>query len=1353
MSKHPKAPSKYRFGPINSLEHRKDPTAKLSALQSIEIPQTDTSILLKSSNKEGTRQKSRRIGELEEDSEIIISPNRSIEMSQETDVSRPFKKARLISSDDSTVFWKASPRQKRIKQVLSSPSKTGDDSLLNDESIADIFHDDLSPEKFKKQPSNSTTDIQPNNLNQSILQSLKTIKETTKSQDIDKANINALLDGNISNLLQQIGTSMLIPEGDLGTVQRTSTIEDSFKSFNETSETIDNRDTVESDEFSDDGENDNLILQLTQRATVRNNEASLMTKDNQSDIFSDDIDQYRLTVRTTTEATEIENENDSFSDDDDIPLISKMNSFSIFNTEENLAKCAIKNPLLHRFQIREINIVQYKLLNSTKEQKVLKCLSSDDSMTAIIVRDFWFELGLKPLDIIHIITSDESDDFKLVDKDHNLLIWNPDELVSPTKIGSATYCVREAVINDKFKSPGAVSEAFIIGNITHSLFQSCLKHKKTDDEYIQSFINQKLDDNELNIYSVESSRDEIKKIILTNATYIKSWINLYVGPSSERSTSEFKVSKILDIEENIISPAFGLRGFIDVVIEATLSTGRFVVPLEIKSGKEYLSNKAQVAMYTLLIRDRYQVKSILTDLVYTKMKTNHLDEVKLTDLKHLIQLRNSLSQYMVYGQTSFPPLKQKTSCERCFSLEPCMVINKLVEEGTKEGSGIDIDLYSTLTDHLDKPIYVNFFQHWNTLITKEEGFLKYNKCDLWKYTSIQRESNGGLCIGGLKLEKCDYSTHSRQYVYEFRRPTNGLVSKIGKYDSVILSDDSGDQVGIADCSINYIDSDCIILSSKRRWIDSTVKCDGFNVHNNQVFESVFNENPLVISPQVANKTFRIDKNSFAMGLSTARWNILNLFLPNGDVKRRELIVDLREPEFGNPQWEEKYQDFNEDQRKALEVVSRTQDYSLILGMPGTGKTTVISHMIKTMIEKGKNVLITSYTHSAVDNICEKLIDLLGPGISLLRLGSADKIHSKVQPYSLYSDDFLGDISTKDSYQEIIKTRKIIAATCLGVTDGLFERTFDYCIVDEASQVALPVVLGPIQYADKFILVGDHYQLPPLVVNPEARTGGLDKSLFQLLNDAYPHHVVELTNQYRMNEDIMKISNDLVYKGRLRCGTEEVARRQLDIKCSSDCSDWVREVMKPERRVTFVDYDGVNGVKELKNGDQIENPGECELIKELIENMVISGVKVKDIGLMSFYNGQLLRFRRKLPEHLVEKLEMLTADKFQGRDKDVIIISLVRTEGIGGLLKEMRRINVAMTRAKRKLIVFGHGGLIRKEVPLMMDAFESRCWVIKPHEVEVSDQDGIDKLTGRAKSQIRTRIKGDIINSIIAEMEN
>ena len=133
-------------------------------------------------------------------------------------------------------------------------------------------------------------------------------------------------------------------------------------------------------------------------------------------------------------------------------------------------------------------------------------------------------------------------------------------------------------------------------------------------------------------------------------------------------------------------------------------------------------------------------------------------------------------------------------------------------------------------------------------------------------------------------------------------------------------------------------------------------------------------------------------------------------------------------------------------------------------------------------------------------------------------------------------------------------------------------------MDEASQITLPTCLGPLRFADKFVLVGDHFQLPPLVKSSRARKGGLDVSLFRRLSEAHPHAVAELAHQYRMNEDIMKVSNTLIYENRLKCGNEEVATRALIVKNAAgsleklhavrpvDCNGtacWLKDVLSPE----------------------------------------------------------------------------------------------------------------------------------------------------------------------------------------------
>ncbi|KAG6893366.1 hypothetical protein C0992_010298, partial [Termitomyces sp. T32_za158] len=407
-----------------------------------------------------------------------------------------------------------------------------------------------------------------------------------------------------------------------------------------------------------------------------------------------------------------------------------------------------------------------------------------------------------------------------------------------------------------------------------------------------------------------------------------------------------------------------------------------------------------------------------------------------------------------------------------------------------------------------------------------------------------------------------------------------------------------------------------------------------------------------------------------------RDNLAQLFYADGDTRRLELVVDLKYPVFENdppelsPHLLSYSAHLNANQAQAMRKVLTAQDYALILGMPGTGKTTVIAAMIKTLVAMGKTVLLTSYTHSAVDTILAKLLDA---DFSILRLGNIDKVHPDVHKFTLASRK---QPTTIEQLEHQLMSPPVVATTCLSIDHGLFSRRkFDYCIVDEASQITLPTCVGPLRYAETFVLVGDHFQLPPLVRNPSARKGGLDVSLFRRLSDAHPHAVVDLTYQYRMNEDIMLLSNKLIYGDRLRCGSDSVAQRSLvlpnrkfirslhtDASCS--CSDrcWLETLMRESCKAVFVDTDDLPA-RDSRIGDLVENRIEAELVRQICETLIKTGIREEQVGIITLYRQQVKLLTHKLLHY--RDIEILTADRSQGRDKDCIIISMVRSNETGG----------------------------------------------------------------------------------------
>jgi len=271
--------------------------------------------------------------------------------------------------------------------------------------------------------------------------------------------------------------------------------------------------------------------------------------------------------------------------------------------------------------------------------------------------------------------------------------------------------------------------------------------------------------------------------------------------------------------------------------------------------------------------------------------------------------------------------------------------------------------------------------------------------------------------------------------------------------------------------------------------------------------------------------------------------------------------------------------------------------------------------------------------------------------------------------------------------------------------------FDYCIIDEASQITLPVSIGPLKCANTFVLVGDHYQLPPLMRSSEARNSNLS-SLFKHLSEAHPEAVSYLKFQYRMNKDIMKISNQLIYNFKLRCGTEEARHFLLelpepekldeihhfstqvsnDIKCPGDKGCWLKHVLNPKNSVIFLNTDSLN-CTENNNTNLIFNETEAEIALHIIKSLKMCGISNSSIGVISPYRAQIKYLNTYIKNEIksLKGIEIHTVDKFQGKDKECIIVSLVRSNSngnIGMLLKDWRRINVTFTRAKRKLIVIG-----------------------------------------------------------------
>ncbi len=493
-------------------------------------------------------------------------------------------------------------------------------------------------------------------------------------------------------------------------------------------------------------------------------------------------------------------------------------------------------------------------------------------------------------------------------------------------------------------------------------------------------------------------------------------------------------------------------------------------------------------------------------------------------------------------------------------------------------------------------------------------------------------------------------------------------------------------------------------------------------------------------PEWALKDVRIDL--YASDLTFRRWveNLKNLR------SLRVLKLALGEEKPSEPHFVE-FEPYdaalNESQKKAVSGALGSDDFFLIHGPFGTGKTRTAVELVRQLVKRGEKVLVTAESNTAVDNLVELLSDM-----KIVRLGHPSRISESLKKFSISAlleshagyervkgwkekvdklredmgrflkpvpsvrrglddseilklaeigrgargvdaekirsmacwikvkreiDELLDRISSEEErlLKEIVEESDVVLAT--NSSAFLLEDSFDVAVIDEASQATIPSVLIPIERAKRFVLAGDHKQLPPTVL--EARE--LSRTLFEMLIELYPLHSQFLNIQYRMNEAIMEFPSREFYDGKI-VAHESV--RNLSSGIQSDC-----EALGPEP-VVFVDTVRCpdRWEKRLPGSTSIYNELECKIVEQIVKELIKSGVRREWIGVITPYDDQVDRLRGVL------NVEVSTVDGYQGREKEVVVISFVRSNSRReiGFLEDLRRLNVSLTRARRKLIMVG-----------------------------------------------------------------
>ena len=401
---------------------------------------------------------------------------------------------------------------------------------------------------------------------------------------------------------------------------------------------------------------------------------------------------------------------------------------------------------------------------------------------------------------------------------------------------------------------------------------------------------------------------------------------------------------------------------------------------------------------------------------------------------------------------------------------------------------------------------------------------------------------------------------------------------------------------------------------------------------------------------------------------------------------------------------------------------------MLYGPPGTGKTTTVVELIRRAVANGETVLACAPSNAAVDNLLDKL---LAAGLEPVRLGHPARVaphlrdraldllvdkHPDARQARKFARDAQALFRKADKWtkakpqpgeksslraeakallaaarqaeqhaaERILDDARVVCGTLTGI-DGntLGQRRYSLCVIDEACQATEPACWVPLIRADRVVLAGDPCQLPPTILSVEAAERGLAVSLMERVMALYGPAVSRLlTVQYRMHAAIMAFSSAEFYAGELVAADSVVSHTLADLP-------GVTGDPLTASPVTFIDTAGA-GYDEEPEEDTASrrNPKEAALAAGYVRRLIDSGVSPAVVGVITPYSGQVRRLRELLAD--VPGLEIDSVDAFQGREKEAIVLSLVRSnvEGEIGFLSDVRRTNVAMTRARRKLIVIG-----------------------------------------------------------------
>ena len=682
-----------------------------------------------------------------------------------------------------------------------------------------------------------------------------------------------------------------------------------------------------------------------------------------------------------------------------------------------------------------------------------------------------------------------------------------------------------------------------------------------------------------------------------------------------------------------LSPFFGIRGRIDLYSDDNiyeLKTGKVSEEKDIR-----FSDLLQVTLY------RYGLQSEIDDSPPDKGNVLYVGTNKLVQkeanpnwglLRYGMIHRNIAYRISHIGYV--PPIlpeKQQNRCRNCFVKHYCA----LVCAGLNQERRCSTCPHEQLcTKNALPDTHIEYFNKFSKLIRFDKSYSARNLSDLWKLSADQRIAKG-KAISNLILENEIQDGTSTRLLYSCENN-----SELREGDIVVLS-------------------------------KGTIK-QGFV--STGVVSSISNTSIEIETRSIQEEVSNIDMYSIDVGYRRQQRGLFNLLFKRNAF--RELVIQEIETE--SKPVKGKFIPSNTIQNEAVEKILGTKNYSLIQGPAGTGKTYVIAKAAIELAKQGEKILITAFTNRAVDNVCKYLLE--NGFQNFVRLGSSHSIQKEIRDYTINA---YKKQDSEKSIGDILAEYPIIVATTTTISNPVFEKLgTQTIIVDEASQMTEPTVLSSLIEGNRFILVGDHKQLPPVVQSPKALKENMGISLFERLAESNPGSIHLLTHQFRMNEKLVEFSNNRFYDNKLK-SFDNLVKFQNLLELSNYKGDYSKfscpEIYDPKHPLIFVPVQGIF------NHEKKYNNEEAKVVSDIITNFLKLGLTSDQIGIICPYRGQVAEIRRNLsPTTTVD-----TVDRFQGSDRELIILSLTETTTKSKRgFADARRLNVAITRAKKKLIIIG-----------------------------------------------------------------